>query len=626
MEPEGPNQERRNVASGIPPAGAGESEGLLRSMVQHSSDVMALLERDGSIRYASPAVERVLGYRPEEVVGTSVFHYVHPDDVQGVSTAFAESLQSPGLLPPLEFRARAANGSWPYVEVLRNNRLDDPDVQGILISVRDISQRKEAEEHLRRTEERYRTLVERVPAVTYVQQASAPSPVTFVSPQMEHLLGYSPAECTSDPDLWLHILHPDDREGVLAEAERTDRTGDPFEMEYRQIAKDGRVVWVRDEATLVRGEGGEPLYWLGVLTDTTDRKRTEEALKEIEERYRLAARASNEVIWDLNIENMNLNWAGDISNMFGYSEEQIGGNREWEERLHPDDRQGVLASFEVVLGGGKESWSAEYRFRQADGTYAVIADRAYVMRDETGEPKRLIGSMMDVTESREAEKRLYEAEKRFRTLVEQMPAVTYIEAIDDGEAETVLLYVSPQIEEQFGYTPEEWIHNSETWADLLYPEDRRRVMDEDARTEGTGEPYLVEYRIHTRDGRLVWLRDEAVLVRDDDGAPLYWQGVLIDITERKRVEQAVEEAREAAEEAREAAEEASRAKSRFVANMSHEIRTPMSGVIGMTELLLETPLSDDQREFAETIRRSGQTLLSIINDILDFSRIEAGGL
>jgi PAS domain S-box-containing protein len=211
---------------------------------------------------------------------------------------------------------------------------------------------------------------------------------------------------------------------------------------------------------------------------------------------------------------------------------------------------------------------------------------------------------------------LREAEVRYRSLVENIPAVVYTQ--QPGEP-SLTTYVSPQIEAMQGYTPQETMSDPEHWTKTLHPEDRERVLAEDERTNRTGEPFVAEYRQFARDGRVVWVRDEAVLVRDEAGTPLYWQGVLLDTTERKRAE---EELRQAKTEA----EAASRSKSEFLANMSHEIRTPMNGVIGMTGLLMDTDLSEEQREYAGTVRSSGENLLTIINDILDFSKIEAGRL
>ena len=178
--------------------------------------------------------------------------------------------------------------------------LDDPAVGGIVFNSRDVTERKEAEEALRESERRYRTLVEQTPAITYVEAIDEGEPrheVLYVSPQVEELLGYSTEEWTSDPGLLARTLHPEDRERVLAEDERTEQTGEPFLAEYRQLAKDGSVVWLRDEAVLVRGEGGEPLYWQGVMYDVTQRKTTEEEFRRSEARNRSILEAIPDLIF-----------------------------------------------------------------------------------------------------------------------------------------------------------------------------------------------------------------------------------------------------------------------------------------------------------------------------------------
>ena len=164
----------------------------------------------------------------------------------------------------------------------------------------------------------------------------------------------------------------------------------------------------------------------------------------------------------------------------------------------------------------------------------------------------------------------------------------------------------------------DWGDNT-LWAEVLHPDDRERVLAEQRQFQESGEPLSSEYRMLHRDGRVVWVRDESVIVRDDSGVPLYTQGFWLDITERKRVEEELRHARVEAEAA-------TQAKSAFLATMSHEIRTPMNAVIGMTGLLLETELTPEQREFAEVVSSSGDALLHVIDDILDYSKIEAGKL
>jgi PAS domain S-box-containing protein len=143
----------------------------------------------------------------------------------------------------------------------------------------------------REAETRYRTLVEQIPAITYVQEpieSSNPKAVTYMSPQYETILGYPQESHMIDEEHWLRTLHPEDRERVLVEEARTDQTGEPFKVEYRVIAGDGRVVWVRDEATLVRDEEGHPLYWLGVQYDVTEQKREAQQRERIEQELRIA--------------------------------------------------------------------------------------------------------------------------------------------------------------------------------------------------------------------------------------------------------------------------------------------------------------------------------------------------
>src|ERR687898_2290104 len=277
-----------------------ESGERIRTLLQNTSDIITLLESDGTIRYISPAVERVTGYSPEEQIGTSAFGSVHPDDREQALNTFAEVLKEPGLHPPLEFRVPHKDGSWCYLEHVVNNLLDDPAVSGVVITSGDVTGRKKAERKLREAEQRYRTLIEQGPAVVYIQEIGSPDSAIYMSPQIETLTGYSPEEC-KDPALRWGMVHPEDREGLQAEDERTGESGKVFTTEYRVVHRDGGTKWVRNESVLIEDEMSGTRYWQGFMLDITERKAFEEALERLSRQHEMVLKSAGEGIFGLDL-------------------------------------------------------------------------------------------------------------------------------------------------------------------------------------------------------------------------------------------------------------------------------------------------------------------------------------
>lgn len=214
----------------------------------------------------------------------------------------------------------------------------------------------------------------------------------------------------------------------------------------------------------------------------------------------------------------------------------------------------------------------------------------------------------------------------FRSLVERVPAIVYVDPA--GPEPTAPTYVSPFITQMLGYSPDESTGGSEWWASILHPDDRERVLAEWTRSDETGEPYAGEYRLVAADGRIVWIRDEAVLHRDEDGEPIHWQGVMIDVTEAKQANQDLSRALELERQAIEDMRRADEIKTTFLTAVSHDIRTPLSAILG-NALTLEGGdrlgiTEEERKQLIHSLAAKARRLNAIVTDLLDTERLARG--
>jgi PAS domain S-box-containing protein len=273
-------------------------------------------------------------------------------------------------------------------------------------------------------------------------------------------------------------------------------------LDLPALRKDGEEIRVEMSLTPVvptEGAAAGHRFMLVVARDVTERKEAHRRLEESEERYRLVARATNDVIWDSDVRTDVQVWDGAVEAMFGYPAGQVTDTAWWEEHVHPDDRDRVTASMDAVLRDGGEVWSEEYRFRRAEGGYSDVADRAYVVRDAEG-PARVIGSMMDVSERRLAEEALRDSEKRFRVLIRNA-----LDVIMVTDADGTIRYMSPSVERVLGYRPEEMI--GANTADYVHPDDLEGAFGELAAALASPgvHPVAVETRVRHKSGSWRWL-------------------------------------------------------------------------------------------------------------------------
>ena len=219
-----------------------------------------------------------------------------------------------------------------------------------------------------------------------------------------------------------------------------------------------------------------------------------------------------------------------------------------------------------------------------------------------------------------------ETELPYRSLVERVPAIVYIDPV--GPEPTSPTYVSPFVEQLLGYSAEVATGDPEWWARALHPDDRERVLAEWTKSDETGEPYAGEYRLIAADGRTVWIRDEAVLLRDDAGDPVHWQGVMLDITDAKQANDDLTRALDLERQGMEDMRRADEIKTTFLTAVSHDIRTPLSAILGNALTLEEGDrlgITDEERkQLTHSLAAKARRLNTIVTDLLDTERLARG--
>jgi diguanylate cyclase (GGDEF)-like protein/PAS domain S-box-containing protein len=251
-----------------------ESEKRFRSLTQNALGLITIFGEDGTIRYESPAVERILGYRPEEQIGKNGFDYVHPDDKEQMKETFVEALDNPGQVQPsVEFRLRHKDSSWRHVEVIRTNLLEDPAVKGVVANSRDITERRQTEEKLRESEERYRTVVEQRAESIYLYDSETKE-VLESNTALQEMLGYTTEELCGMP---IYDFIADEEENIDRNVQRDLKEERRHKGERKYCRKDGSVIDVDANATVI-SYGGRDVVCM-VVRDITERKELEEQLR-----------------------------------------------------------------------------------------------------------------------------------------------------------------------------------------------------------------------------------------------------------------------------------------------------------------------------------------------------------
>lgn len=604
---------------------ARESDSRQRQILDSAIDY-AIFTTDlgGAVTAWNTGAEAILGWSETEMLGRSAETIFTPEDVAcGVPEREMASARERGRGNDERWHIRKDGSRFFAFGELMPLRSEAGAHVGYLKILRDRTRQREGEERTRETE---RNLAEAQERTRLAVEATGIGIFDFVpgtgsltwDARVRELFGVGPDENVTYEGTFLAGLHPDDREAADAAVRSALDPAGPgaFDIEYRTVSfTDGRVRWLsaRGRSTF---DGPDPVRFVGSVRDVTSRREAEIALRATEERYRLVTRATNDAIWDWDLVRDHVLWNEALATAYGYDLARVERTGAWWlDKIHPEDRARTEEDIRSTISGTKNEWSHEYRFRRADGTYADVLDRGYMVRGSRGEPVRMIGAMLDLSERKRDERRLREANALLESRVEERTRerdrswrmTQDIQVVIDRDG--VFKAVNPAFTTILGWTSDDVL--GRPVFEFVIPEDEA-VTDRALRQARVESLPIVENRYRHKDGGFRWISWVAAPEAD----LIYASGRHV-TAEREQAE-----ALRAAEEALRQAQKME-AVGQLTGSLAHDFNNLLAGISGSLELM-QTRMA--QGRFTELDRYMGaaqgaaKRAAALTHRLLAFSR------
>lgn len=386
-----------------------QSEAYFRELIENSAEGVAIIDKDGIVRYIAPAEEKLTGYSPGEIVGASAFQYIHPEDVASVLQIFGEGVSTPGAVRTTEYRLKRKDGEWRYFEITGHNMLHDPYISGIVVNYRDVTERKVADKALKESQARLEAVVST--ALNGIITIDSGHNIVLFNPSAEKIFGYSFHEVFGQPldkliPQRFHQMHTgyvhkygdsgisNRKKGLLDSLYGKRANGEEFPM----------------EAFISRSEVNGQKFFTVIFQDITERRQAEDALKESERKFRALAENIPSVVYQcLNDDKYTFIYLNDsIEELTGYSKSDFLSRQvRFTDLYHPDDVQSIpFPNRENVSSFPTTPFHINYRIQHKSGHWVWVDEWGTGVLDDKGEIQYLEGVMIDITERKRAEEDL----------------------------------------------------------------------------------------------------------------------------------------------------------------------------------------------------------------------------
>lgn len=506
----------------------------LQLIINNLDDVFFLIDKELKIVVCSEVTKKTvkqhLGYtiRP----GMSILELVPLERRKFLKEVYAEVLHGKERWTEIEV---PINGTANYFEsYFKPAKNQNNEIIGVLVSTRNITGKKQADleqskikESLRLSEQQYRTLFDSNPLPCWIYDLETQKFLEVNEAAIKHY-GY-----THDEFLQLTIFDIQAEENIEKLKKRTlNRVQKTYSLNnWQHKLKNGRIIFVDLRINCINYHGKEAN--LVVAHDVTPKVVTENELRKSNERFRLAAKASSEALWEWDVITKEAYISSTYTDMMGWRADEFRKFDEWYDYIHPDDKEETIRTYQDAIDNpNTERWEKEYRYLKSDGSYAYVNDKAVILRNNKGEAIKVTGALQNITEQKRIEAELKKSNMRF-----QLASRAASDAIYEWDIIANEFYWSDSLQSLFGYHPSEV--NIETWKELIHPAESQKTIQslEDTLAHPRKKIWNQEYRLKRADGKFSYVLERGFIVRDEEGKALRMIGSLQDISDRKFHEQ-----------------------------------------------------------------------------------------